>query len=98
MNIKSEIMQEVSTNPLKTLDKDELNEFRNAIDKNFGTLEVKGRIIEDYHKKWSELHSQCVKYAYWNHKTITIGYPENIDNRTYGDIVKIMINEELQRR
>ena len=56
-------MQEVSTNPLKTLDKDELNQFRNAIDRNFGTLEVKGKIIEDYHTRWSELHSQCVKYA-----------------------------------
>lgn len=91
-------MTEVSTNPLRTLNKDELNEFRKAIDTNFRTVEVKGEYVEDYRTGWSELHSQCVKYAYWNHKTITIGYPENIGNRTYGDIVKIMINEELQRR
>jgi hypothetical protein len=43
------------------------------------------------------MHSQCTKYAYWNHKTITNGYPD-IENRTYGDIVKIMIKEELQKR
>lgn len=98
MNIKSEIMTEVSTNPLRTLTKEELNEFRNAIDNNFRIVEVQIVCIQECHIIWSELHTQCVKYAYWNHKTITLGYPENIGNRTYGDIVKIMINEELQRR
>lgn len=83
-------MLEVSTNPLRTLNKDELNEFRQAIDKD-------SKESENIDERWSELHSQCVKYAYWNHKTILIGYPENKD-RTFGDVIKIMINEEMQRR
>lgn len=91
-------MEKVSTNPLVPLTKEELFEFRKAIDKNFGTVKVKGVIKEDYHTRWSELHSHCVKYAYWNHKQITLGYPQNMEERTYGDIVKIMINEELIRR
>ncbi len=90
-------MKEVSTNPLNSLTKEELNEFKKAIDKNFSVIEIKEKIIEDYHTRWFEMHSQCTKYAYWNHKTITNGYPD-IENRTYGDIVKIMIKEELQKR
>ena len=91
-------MRKVSTNPLINLTKDELHEFRKAIDKNFGTVEVKGEIKEDYHTRWSELYSQCVKYAYWNHKEITIGYPQSMVNRTYGDMVSIMIIHELIKR
>lgn len=90
-------MRKVSTNPLVPLTKEELYEFRKAIDKNFKTVEIKGEIKEDYHTRWYELYSQCVKYAYWNYKEITVGYPQNIEERTYGDIVKIMINEELIR-
>jgi hypothetical protein len=90
-------MLNASTNPLYSLTKDELNQFRKAIDKNFIVIKVKEKITEDYETKWLELHSHCLKYAYWNYKTITKGYPENVGKRTYGDIVKIMINQELKK-
>ena len=90
-------MLNASTNPLYSLTKDELNQFRKAIDKNFIVIKVKEKITEDYETKWLELHSQCLKYAYWNYKTIIKGYPENVGKRTYGDIVKIMINQELKK-
>ena len=41
-------MKEVSTNPLNALTKEELNEFRKAIDKNFSFIEIKEKIIEAY--------------------------------------------------
>ena len=97
MNIKLVKMIQFSTNPLKTLTKDELNEFRKSIDNKFRNIEIQGEELDEYHLKWYKLHSECVQYAYWNNKTILLGYPENKE-RTYSNIIKVMINEELQRR
>lgn len=90
-------MKKVSTNPLNTLTKEELNEFKKAIDKNFFFIEIEGKIIEDYRTRWFEMHSQCTKYAYWNNIKITNSYPL-MEDKTNNDIVKTMIKEELQKR
>ena len=90
-------IEKVSTNPLKTLSVEELNEFREAIDTNISIIERENKFKEDLYKKWWDLHTQCLKYAYWNQEIITKNYP-NIENKNYGDIIKIMINEELKQR
>lgn len=90
-------MKIVSTNPIKTLSVEELNQFLEAIKSNFSVVTIKGEVVKDLHTKWWDLHEQCLKYAYWNHERITKGYPK-MENRSYGDIIKIMINEELKQR
>jgi hypothetical protein len=90
-------MQKISTNPIKTLSVEELNQFLEAIKSNFSVLTIKGEVVKDLHTKWWDLHEQCLKYAYWNHERITKNYPK-MENRSYGDIIKIMINEELETR
>lgn len=90
-------MEIVSTNPVKTLSVEELNKFLEAIDKYFSVVKIKDEVVEDLHTIWRDLHAQCLRYAYLNHETITKGYPK-MENRNYGDIIKIMINEELKLR
>ena len=90
-------MEKISTNPIKTLSVEELNQFLEAIKSNFSVLTIKGEVVNDLHTKWCDLHEQCLKYAYWNHERITKNYPK-MENRSYGDIIKIMINEELEQR
>jgi hypothetical protein len=90
-------MKIVSTNPIKTLSVEELNQFLEAIESNFSVVKIKGEVVKDLHTIWWDLHEQCLKYAYWNHERITEKYPK-MENRSYGDIIKIMINEELQTR
>jgi hypothetical protein len=90
-------MDIVSTNPVKTLSVEELHKFMEAINKNFSVVTIKGEIKEDLHTRWWDLNEQCLKYAYWNHERITKDYPK-MENRSYGDIIKIMIKEELETR
>lgn len=97
MIIKTLKMEIVSTNPVKTLSVEELNKFLEAIDSHFSVITNKGEDVIDLHTRWWDLYNDCIKYAYWNHETITKGYPK-MENRNYGDIIKIMINEELQMR
>ena len=44
--------------------------------------------------RWWDLHQECLKYAFDNHREITEGYPEMRD-RNFGDVVIIMIKEKL---
>jgi hypothetical protein len=90
-------MDIVSTNPVKTLSVEELHKFMEAIESNFSVVKIKGEIKEDLHTRWWDLNEQCLKYAYWNHERITKDYPK-MENRSYGDIIKIMIKEELETR
>jgi hypothetical protein len=89
-------MNKISTNPLANLTLEELNLFQNAIDKNFQVTTINGEIKEDLHTRWSDLNEQCLKYAYWNHERITKDYPK-MENRSYGDIIRIMINQEIEK-
>lgn len=84
---------------LENLTKDELNQFRKAIDKNFEVivLEDKEKTIIDYYSVWFDLYNKCLKYSYIHNKEITNGYPV-MENRTYGDMVKIMINQQLKKK
>lgn len=90
-------MKKVIENPVKVLSIEELSTFKIAIDKNFSTKEKHGEIIEDNHTIWWDLYTQCLNYAYHNHLEITKDYPK-MESRTYGDMVIIMINEELEKR
>ena len=104
-------MIEVSTNPLVNMTLEELNIFLIAIDRNFSVKEVKGEVVEDYKTRWSKLYDDCLKYAYWNHEIITKDYPfmgekkqghirpfeSDRVERTFGDIVKIMINKQKEK-
>ena len=89
-------MNKISTNPLANLTLEELNLFQNAIDKNFQVTTINGEIKEDLHTRWWDLNEQCLKYAYWNHERITKDYPK-MENRSYGDIIRIMINQEIEK-
>jgi len=80
---------------LEKLTKDELNQFRLAIDKNFEVTTNTEKVITDYYSRWFDLYNKCLKYSYLNNKEITNGYPV-MENRTFGDMVKIMINEQLK--
>lgn len=82
---------------LENLTKDELNQFRKAIDNNFRVIKDKEKTITDYHSVWYDLYTKCLKYSYLNNKEITNGYPV-MENRTYGDMVKIMIKEQLKTK
>lgn len=90
-------MEIFSTNPVKTLSVDELNEFLEAINKNFSVITIKGEVVQDLHTRWFDLHTNCLRYAYLNHEFITEKYPK-MEDRSYGDIIKIMIQEELKLR
>lgn len=90
-------MKIVSENPVKNLSLEELNKFLEAINSNFSVITNKGENVIDLHTKWSDLYNDCIKYAYFNHEKITENYPKMI-NRNYGQIVKIMINEELEKQ
>jgi hypothetical protein len=90
-------MEQVIINPVKNLSIDELNTLMMAINSNFEVVKVKGKIVKDLKTKWSDLHRNCLNYAFFNHSTITKDYPK-MKSRTYGDIVKIMINEECNER
>jgi hypothetical protein len=89
-------IENVSTNPLETLSVEELNKFIEAIDEHFSVVTIKDEVVKDLHTRWWDLHSQCLKYAFWNHLEITEGYPE-MSERSYGDIVKIMIIEQIKK-
>ena len=82
---------------LENLTKDELNQFRKAIDSNFQVIKDKEKTITDYHSVWLDLYNKCLKYSYLNNKEITNGYPV-MENRTFGDMVKIMIKEQLKTK
>lgn len=84
-------MEQEITNPLKTLSKAELLKFEEAISSNFQITTIKGNVVEDLNTRWFDLYSECLKYAYINHKIITIGY---YGEKTYADMVLIMIHEE----
>jgi hypothetical protein len=86
-------MDENSINPLESLSIDELIKFREAIDSNFSVVEFKGIIEKDLKTRWFDLYQECLKYAYWNHRKITEDYPRM--SRTFMDIIKIMVREEL---
>jgi hypothetical protein len=90
-------MEIFSTNPVKPLSVDELNEFLEAINKNFCVITIKGEVVQDLHTRWWDLHTNCLRYAYLNHEFITEKYPK-MEDRSYGDIIKIMIQEELKLR
>jgi hypothetical protein len=90
-------METFSTNPVKTLSVDELNEFLEAINKNFKVVKNLGSMDIDLHTRWFDLHTNCLRYAYLNHEFITEKYPK-MEDRSYGDIIKIMIQEELKTR
>ncbi len=82
---------------LEKLTKDELNQFRIAIDKNFEVILNTEKVITDYYSVWFDLYNKCLKYSYLHKAEITNGYPV-MENRTYGDMVKIMINEQLKTK
>ena len=82
---------------LEKLTEDELNQFRKAIDNNFQVVKDKEKTITDYHSVWFDLYNKCLKYSYLNNKEITNGYPV-MENRTFGDMVKIMIKEQLKTK
>jgi nitric oxide synthase oxygenase domain/subunit len=90
-------MKKVSTNPIVNLSKDELEKFLQAIDENFVFVTIKDEVVEDWRTKWWDLYNECIKYAYWNHLEITESYPEDSE-RTYSDIVKIMIQDLIKLR
>jgi|688.fasta_scaffold686442_2 hypothetical protein len=90
-------MKKVSTNPLINLTIEELNTFLLAIDNNFSIITIKGEVKEDLHTKWWDIYGDCLQYAYWNHKTITQYYPKDED-RTYVDIIKLMIYQEIDKK
>jgi hypothetical protein len=91
-------MIESIKNPLKTLSKEELYEFRKAIAVNFSTkTDENGVLIEDYSKFWNNLYSKCVKYCHFNYQDIIDGYPEN-NERTYADLVQILISKQINKR
>jgi N-acetylneuraminic acid mutarotase len=89
-------MEIVSTNPLVNLTLEELNLFKLAIYKNFQVTTIEGEIKEDLKTRWSYLYNDCLQYSYLNHLTITKGYPKT-EEITYGDIVQIMINKEIEK-
>ena len=87
-------MEKVNINPLETLSSNELVQFKEAIDSNFRVTEIDGEIQYDMKTRWWDLHQECLKYAFDNHREITEGYPEMRD-RNFGDVVIIMIKEKL---
>jgi len=89
-------MQIVSTNPLVNLTKEELDTFLLAIDKNFQVTTIKGEVKEDLKTRWSSLYNDCLQYSILNHFTIMKDYPKS-EERTYGDIVKIMIHQQIEK-
>ena len=89
-------MEIVSTNPLFNLTLEELNLFKLAIDKNFQVTTIKGEVKEDLKTRWSSLYNDCLQYSYLNHFTIMKGYSKT-EERTYGDIVQIMINKKIEK-
>lgn len=90
-------MKIVSENPVKNLSFEELNKFLEAINSNFSVITNKGENVIDLHTIWWNLYNDCIKYAYVNHEKITENYPKMI-NRNFREIVKIMINEELENQ
>lgn len=90
-------MKKVSTNPLINLTIEELNTFLFAVDNNFSVITIEGELKEDLHTKWLDLYNDCVKYAYWNHEKIMEGFAK-MEEKNYGDIVKIMIYKELDKK
>lgn len=93
-------MEKVNINPLKTLSFNELVQFKEAIDSNFKVTEIDGEIVYDMKTRWWDLHQECLKYAFDNHKEITAGYGNVVDYSsdegiTFGDIVIIMIKEKI---
>lgn len=91
-------MIESVKNPLKTLSKEELYEFRKAIAVNFSTHNDEDLVVIEGHVEfWEGLYSKCVKYCHFNYQDILHGYPEN-NERTYADIVHILISKELNKR
>lgn len=104
-------MNENYNNPLEALNYDELSTLLIAIGKNFSVIEVKGKVVEDFHTKWGVIHTACLNYAYKHHESITKDYPQGEimvghynpfssekNNRTFGDIVKIMIYQEMDKK
>ena len=98
-------------NPLEPLNYDELSTLLIAIGKNFSIKEVKGEVVEDFKTKWWDIHTDCLNYAYNHHESITKDYPQGEvmvghynpfssekNNRTFGDIVKIMIYQEMDKK
>ena len=60
-------------------------------------LSDKEKTIIDYYSVWFDLYNKCLKYSYLHKEEITNGYPV-MENRTFGDIVKIMINQQLKTK
>jgi hypothetical protein len=91
-------MIESIKNPLKTLSKEELYDFRKAIAVNFSTkTDENGVVVEGYIEFCKDLYSRCAKYCHFNYQDIIDGYPEN-NERTYADIVQILISKEINKR
>jgi hypothetical protein len=91
-------MIESIKNPLKTLSKEELYDFRKAIAVHFSTkTDENGVVVEGYIEFWKDLYSRCAKYCHFNYQDIIDGYPEN-NERTYADIVQILISKEINKR
>jgi hypothetical protein len=94
--IKNLDMTQISTNPLVNLTIEELNLFKIAMKSNFQVTIINGEVKEDLQTRWSALYDDCIKYCYLNHETITKGYPK-MEERTFGNIVEIMINQQIEK-
>ncbi len=73
---------------LEKLTKDELNQFRIAIDKNFEVILNTEKVITDYYSVWFDLYNKCLKYSYLHKAEITNGYPV-MENRKALENVKL---------
>jgi len=74
-------MEKISTNPLKSLTLDELNEFIITYEGNFKFLEVEEVKIKNSKGRWWQIYYDCVQYAYWNNETIEVIIDKEIELR-----------------